>query len=202
MKPYVFSPEEIYPILDGKKTQTRKVVTNQPKYLGNNLYSWQYTKEDKVVFKNRPMQAHLNNAEKPCKVGELLWVRESWAEIEDGIIFKADHPDMTNEEVKELNGEGWKTPIHLKKENSRINLKVTSITLERLFDITEQEAQAEGVSAEPVKREDQSVVPSYREGFLKKWKEKDEASFQSNPFVWVIEFKVEPKKGESNAAVS
>lgn len=126
------------------------------------------------------------------KAGDLLWVRESCQRIkmdsgEYRIIFKTD-PIIW--------GGKWKPSMHMPKDASRIWLQVEEIRVERLQDISEEDAMAEGV--EPLINTYSSIsnykdikIPNYRTGFMKIWiKINSEESWHSNPWVWVVKYKV------------
>ena len=200
-RPILFRPEFIHPIINGRKTQTRRLVEPQPEYIGNNFYSWQYHKKGgSIVFHDIPNQKNIEQADKPCKPGDILWVRERWAQTNSGIIYGADHPNLTSEEVKEisLDEKGWRSPIHMKKELCRVKIQVTNLWIERLNEISEVAAEKEGVNPEPV-RGGNSTYPSFTKAFFRKWNEINPNS-EANPFVWVIEFRLYHfrKEGEQN----
>jgi hypothetical protein len=142
-------------------------------------------------------------------VGDRLWVRETFngfwldddviQEIKDGISkaselcsYRADFPDSS------VAFEGWTPSIHMPRWASRITLEITGVRVERLQDISEADAAAEGVP--PVG----DLLPDYSDTYLtpkgdfatakvafqRLWESiyKPE-SWQANPWVWVIEFR-------------
>jgi hypothetical protein len=68
--------------------------------------------------------------------GSGLWVREVFANNETGIIYKADNPTASV---------GWISPIYMPRKASRISLKITEVSIERVQDISEQDAISEGL---------------------------------------------------------
>ena len=83
----------------------------------------------------------------------------------------------------------WRPSIHMPKLAARIWLEITRVQVEKVQDITEADAKAEG--AEPVCGLDQK--PDYRGGFYFLWDSinaKRGFGWDVNPWVWVVEFKV------------
>lgn len=133
------------------------------------------------------------------KVGDVLWVRESVCPgyyDDNSPGYKADWNDVAAELVPEPK---WKPSIHMPKTACRIFLEITGITVERLQDISEEDAIAEGILI------DTTVYPNrlfnyqkdeWQEGgfpsvaFTQLWKMINGAtSWDANPWVWVISFK-------------
>lgn len=138
------------------------------------------------------------------KVGDLLWVRETFfveqyfngLTLECFTKYKADFegPVAWN----------WKPSIFMPKASARLWLEITDIKIERLHDISEEDAKAEGckhaydiyqkgVVFEMTSGEGGIIhnARSFRRGFLLLWKSiNGEASWNANPWVWVISFKV------------
>jgi len=192
MKGIVFYPEFVKTAIEGKKTRHRVLMEKQPEYIGNGCFEWSMKNNQPVVFKKYPLKGHLEYAvNKPCSAEEYLYIKERWAETQDGIIYKANDPHISNEEVKEnsVDGKGWRSPVNMTKKKSRIQIYIDHIGVERLFDITENEAEKEGVPPESIETSE-GVRPSYKGGFLKRWKEIYGDKGGENPFVWVIEFRM------------
>ncbi len=169
-KPILFNTDMVQAILNGSKTQTRRVVKPQPSETGVSAF---------------------NDGEHPqmkCpygKVGDVLWVREAFAEDDDTpkVIYKADHTKEVQNYVK------WKPSIRMPKIACRLFLQITNIRVERLQDITEQDAKNEGAKHDRAVGYGQ-IGGSHREGFINLWQSiNGEQSWQQNPWVWVIEFK-------------
>ncbi len=157
MKPILFSTPMVQAILSGRKTQTRRVIKR---------------------FTDFGITDHCAYG----KVGDILWVRETWQKVEHPELkyrYRADHLNPTSVT--------WKPSIFMPKDACRIFLEVTEIKVERLQDISEEDAIAEGVE-----------VPTYKETELAKYKTNfsilwefinGEESWESNPWVWAITFK-------------
>ncbi len=191
IKPILFNTEMVRTILDGRKTCTRRVI-KLPKNMGGRPVG----KSGDIGFIypggiKRP----------PYQVGDVLYVRETWyyeSHIENRTegepdlpsgryanryVYKADCPDYpVNIGVGE---HGWKPSIHMPKEAARIRLKVTDVRVERLQDMTDDDAEAEGCF-------DYTSTalgfPDVWDSTIKK-SDIDRYSWQANPWVWVIEFK-------------
>ena len=227
--PIIFSGQMVRAILDGRKTQTRRVVKPQPEpaschpkceprvsYLGGGDWSinWATPKPDGEGHPNRfrhPFDGDWRDrdANSPFRcpygaTGDRLWVRETHAMIwpdecepEDirdcNIEYRADGDPMrlAGEWPSEFRGDPdvprWRPSIHMPRWASRITLEVVDVRVERLQEITEADAVAEGVYGElgPL---DITARPLF--GSL--WNNinaKRGYSWESNPWVWCVEFK-------------
>jgi len=201
-KPILFQSDMIRAILDGRKTQTRRIVkkkTNPHEFLGgfgedrNDPYNWGFEHPDfPGDFIYLPDQC--------CpygQTGDLLWVRENFAKCKDGAVYAADC--VTNEK-------GWKPSIHMPRWASRITLEITDIRVERLQDMEgahpyESDALAEGINT--IYHGDGAYYYSAFQDYPhpKNWCDPTDAfkelwqsiygpnSWQDNPWVWVLEFK-------------
>ena len=154
IKPILMNTEMIRAILDGRKTCTRRVIKPQweecptCKYIHNEYI---YDKLAENVYCARcgyPMEPKRRS---PYQVDDILYVRETWHRYtklvgkgkgchrEERYGYKAS---IANSEDAE---EPWKPSIHMPKEAARIWLNVTDVRVERLQDITEDGAKAEGM---------------------------------------------------------
>ncbi len=141
------------------------------------------------------------------KVGDILWVRESFitgAEMEDGyhkineitgdcIIntwYKASSPDLMwwDGDDCPLDSVPWKPSIHMPKTACRIFLQITDIRVERLQDISEEDAMAEG--AQPLHPITESYFEGeFQQGFMHLWCDiNGQDNWDENPWVWCISF--------------
>jgi len=148
--------------------------------------------------------------------GDLLWVGETWGAhfIWDGcppskikhdddghcLFYKADGHIRGG--CRPSQRKRWRPSIHMPRWASRINLEVTEVRVERLQDIDEAGAKAEGVEAVHVHVPTDPhgpLVPSFRAGFREAWdgiyagrKDKPGLDWKDSPWVWVVGFKVLP----------
>ncbi len=190
-KPILFSGEMVKAILDGRKTQTRRVVKSQPP---EGYRQWGRCINGNIAFTDHPLQGEKGNVihvKGPYgDEGDRLWVRETCAiGINDDCDLVCDYMadgkrkwfDLTPENEKysaTYINDGKRPSIFMPRWASRITLEITGVRVERLQDITDDDAKAEGVGG----------VGTF--GVL--WNEinaKRGHSWDTNPWVWVIEFK-------------
>ena len=172
MKPILFNSEMVRAILDGRKTQTRRIIKPQPNVdgfgdsteVGGVCYDPISKKVLKAVESNGRYKRGagiLTPKEIKCpygKVGDKLWVRETWASVSENcllptarpIIYKASENEMifdvgTNWKPSDFPIK-WKPSIHMKKIHTRIFLEITDIRVERVQDIIGEDILAEGLN--------------------------------------------------------
>ncbi len=195
-RPILFSAPMVRAILDGRKTQTRRVVKG---VRGDNSLVLKKSTIKKMGITTHVMDAPKHELCPYGKTGDQLWVRETFAKTDNkGIFFRADElseADMCANEIYK-----WTPSIHMPRMASRIDLEITGVRVERLQNITEEDAIAEGIfkskfdkyfhsTIHPVKGTYQCWV-SARQAFEMLWKSINGAdSWDANPWVWGIEFK-------------
>ena len=186
-RPIIFNTEMVRAILDGRKTQTRRIVKSlKDKSFGCTLNPNEIAGEvNNGDLQNSPFG----------QVGDQLYVRETWRKFNSSdecgcyespcscpsngtVLFKASNDDSESK---------WKPSIHMPRSAARIILEVTDIRVERLSDISEQDAKAEGFDYPAV--EGMGWKFNARHNFLVEW-DQIYGNRSSNPWVWVIEFKV------------
>lgn len=193
-RPILFSGAMVRAILEGRKTQTRRII----KLPSWSTQSW----EDFEVYENNSVEAICAStgcsADILCpygKKGDRLWVRETWNQCPDGSFgYKAtDLADSESERCFQELGLKWKPSIHMPRKASRINLIIKNIRVEKLQEISKEDAIAEGVP--PFNWDDgKSLRPIT--AFRTLWDSINSDrgySWDSNPFVWVVEFEQEVK---------
>lgn len=203
IKPILFNTEMVRAILDGRKTCTRRLVKPQPKsklcytFAGSDSDTWGYPNRtaheiwgEEFKLPNDITEEELSKRwNPPYHTDDILYVRETWCGLpvnEAGHMrghtiyyYKADG---------ELRPKGWRgtwhPSIHMPKEASRIWLKVTDVRVERLQDMTDDDAEAEGCFD----------YTSTALGFFDVWdstikkSDLDRYGWNANPWVWVIKF--------------
>ena len=206
MKPMLFNSNMVCAILDGRKTVTRRVVKPQHLRVLDSPYRKEHPKTpDKVLLERL--------CAPPCRPGDILYVRETWCDPSGTgwpILYKADMPMHWDAEDTETGiavdlktaDYKWRPSIHMPREAARIFLRVTDVRVERLQEITEEQARAEGaqpfmMTVDVDKPDDekrwQEMLPALSM-FPALWdsaiKPKDRALYgwEANPWVWVIEF--------------
>lgn len=197
----IFNAEMVRAILDGRKTQTRRPIkwkqtrfTEMAERDDGSLWPWaEDCERGGDIWFTCPFG----------EVGDRIWVRETWAEAgasaPDLKLYRANYPDHVPahyENVPPAEEIRWTPPIHMPRWASRITLEITAVRVERLNDISEEDAAAEGVGQlrggfwkhyQPGWTQHQL---SARGSFVTLWKSIYGAdSWQANPWVWVIEFK-------------
>lgn len=207
-KPILMTGEMVRAVLDGRKTMTRRIIDFRKiaKQTGctKGKLAWSTTFNSWAVFGGNGV-ADLHLVDAPYQVGMKLWVRETWGKgtpcncstcATVPIRYKAD---WNGEPVDK-----WKPSIHMPKRFSRLTLEITNVRVERLQDISEEDAKAEGVEL---------LKPGFyraydcKEGFATTAKRSFETlwtsiygpdSWSANPLIWVLEFRQFPlsKTGE------
>jgi hypothetical protein len=185
-KPILFSTPMVQAILEGRKTMTRRIFKNPMKrYIGYR------SRVDELYDDSRePLSEHEFYAlYSPYSQNDVLWVRETWGigiQLTGGIIYKADYKQNN---APLADGEKWRPSIHLPHDAARLFLKVEAVRVERLQDITTADAINEGM---PECRTGMTGVFDYEiRCFHTLWdtlNAKRGYSWDSNPWVWVIEF--------------
>ncbi|WP_311752732.1 hypothetical protein [Proteus columbae] len=203
----IFNAEMVRAILDGRKTQTRRIVKNVMPDNGMWLKKPTKTRSGTTTH---VLDAPKHNLCPLGKAGDHLWVRETWMPDapRDGtwgdIEFygcKDSQLNMIPERFRKSeycihraswDGDelvGWTPSIHMPRWASRITLEITDVRVERLNDISNDDAKSEGCwygrgGGVP----DKALTPS--DQFPTLWEEiYGDGSWSSNPWVWVIEFK-------------
>lgn len=151
-RPILFSGEMVKAILAGRKTQTRRIVKPQPEMNERA----KVTKAALIDPSNmdRLFDADIRlNMKDECpygNVGDRLWVRETWAEscepenhkdAKDGFTYRADWDRFDDAELRDFK---WRPSIFMPRSASRITLEITEIRVQRLEEISESDAEAEG----------------------------------------------------------
>lgn len=180
-KPILFSAPMVRAILADRKTVTRRIV--HPR-----MYIEVDPDEGPIVEQWDPQFGKIATeyARSPYgDEGDRLWVRETFApdvpgcESQGGVSYRADHQDPRGDGP--ANPMKWKPSIFMRRRESRITLEVVSVRIERLHEITEQDAIAEGVSE----------LGFPRDTFAELWDviNGKRAAWASNPWVWRVEFR-------------
>lgn len=247
-RPILFNGEMVRAVLDGRKTQTRRVMNPQPipnehkegkHWVSNNSVKSMIDVEDFLQGHDKTVAGCFCPYGAP---GDQLWVRETWrtfaapipcddGSIEDrsiGLGFKSDdgltYPDIDNVSTDVLHRLGkqyeqdmkstgigvprWRPSIHMPRWASRIQLEITDVRVERVQDISGEDAQKEGCTfVDFGKNKWGNQNPGWRCGdaathhgqaldtprfaFANIWNsinEKCGLGWDINPWVWVVEF--------------
>ena len=188
--PILVCGQMVRPILEGRKTHTRRVVK----------VAWSGTGEA-LLSQSRIDPAYKCPYGQP---GDRLWVRETWGYSEDLPDGFQDGRHVSRRWLRyRADGEAadvlrWKPSIHMPRWASRITLEVVAVRVERLQDISEEDAQAEGIELAaalaaficdtPAMRQERKSA--YRSAFVDLWQSiNGPGSWEQNPLVWVVEFR-------------
>ncbi len=229
-RPIIFSAPMVQAILAGRKTQTRRIAKCIPDWdhCGKKILDWGLSchlyqhneKEDGKLWgvEDREwiynIQTEVDDYE--ChtikcpygKIGDQLWVRETFSQcLNLGFDKNGNAPENLfsysyKADGGALIGDRWKPSIHMPREASRILLEITDIRVERLQDISEADAKAEGSSKSHPSIDKVSQTFGFadwpRSWFAQTWDHINGAdSWAENPWVWCVSFKVvEPQGGD------
>lgn len=183
-RPILFSGPMVQAILSGRKTQTRRVIKGKG--------TWSVEEADD--FSNRKWPGFQDEygtwTDMECPYGyptDRLWVRETHYVESAGNQDEVGRFVVYRSTDKDAPVSKWTPSIHMPRWASRITLEIKAVRVERLQDISEEDAKAEGVKESIVLPGDRgSFVPAF--GNL--WCEINGVhSWASNPWVWVISFK-------------
>lgn len=213
----IFNGEMVRAILDGRKTQTRRIVSERHLNLidlGSKIGEC-YPLECGIDHANS--QSYYREHCPFGKPGDRIWVRETWAEAGAGApelkLYRANYPAHVPshyENVPSAEDIRWTPSIHMPRWASRILLEITDVRVERLNGISEAEAQAEGIDMEAladsqdcydcIADHNMTGRPTTKGAFKYLWESiYGEENWQANPWVWVIEFKVVPNVQDNPA---
>jgi len=208
--PIIFNADMVRAVLDGRKTQTRRIMREQPEVIpkedefGKPGF-WVPFNTGKTMVRNEDMYIACPFGLK----GDRLWVRETFrvhsrATDLATLVYKASEQQSWTQQTHRVPIEKcnkpavvdkWTPSIHMPRWASRITLEITGVRVERLQAISEQDAAAEGCTFEALRFkpgtrevEEMGHTAVYQFGGL--WQSIYGAdSWQANPWVWVIEFK-------------
>lgn len=190
-RPILFRDDMVRALLEGRKTQTRRVVKPQPAraevapHCEDGWWMWRkWTPE----HRHHDMPS-IRTGDRRCPYGapgDLLWVRETWCHEADGdarmkgsYLYRVSNPDaVLFEDGAMTDRSPWKPSIHMPRAASRLTLRVTGVRVERVTEISALDAQAEGVTHSGFR----TLWDSMRAGTPFAW--------AANPWVWVVEFEV------------
>ncbi len=197
-RPIIFSAPMVRALLAGTKTQTRRIIKDQ-------TIGYRFSEM-------RPDGAYLEWTGTPCcgtgvwdvpeysgiakvpygQPGDRLWVRETFGHFERNDTLKPGDTIYYRADGQCLEIEPWRPSIHMPRWASRITLEVTGVRVERLQDISEADAQAEGCALEcmtPTGDDSGSAIHGPG-GYMALWESiNGPGSWDANPWVWVVEFK-------------
>lgn len=217
-RPILFSGPMVRAIIDGRKTQTRRILTIDPAYEFTEIIIAE--RDTRVYFelsrkiKDRPLAIPICHIKCPFgTVGDHLWLRETWAvgnpfdHVAPSLLHDTCAVDYAADEKRIWSPEDqgrWRPSIHMPRWASRITLEITDISVQRLQDIGKDGRKAkdvlsEGITKAAIEREREWFHPDDAPAiaFSRLWNSlqidknsgKPGASWSDNPLVWAITFK-------------
>ncbi|KAA5532788.1 hypothetical protein [Paenimyroides baculatum] len=207
-KPILFGTDMVQANLSGRKTQTRRIIKSkfgQCMFCGcvdtdctqciEKTGTACYWVDDTYTVCSACSDLK-NTSKAKYQIGDILWVRESFCfqGSDDNVLYKVNHPekDYSHRPIG-----GWKPSIHMPKGAARIFIYVTNVRAERLQDISEADAIAEGIERQKTNYGDylfkhylkDKFGPSAKHSFQTLWQKINGIeSWDKNPYVWVYEY--------------
>lgn len=193
-RPILFSGPMVLAILEGRKTQTRRVAKvheTSPGMISPDPYHVPRSPQEHVSYCPHGVP------------GDRLWVRETfrWVEGTRQLAYAADKPAHILREMKTLH-QRWKPAIFMPRWACRITLAITDVRVQRLQEITYEDAQAEGCNPPEVRmfslfgadaEQRRKIYSIHAElGFKPLWDSinaKRGFGWDKNPWVWAITFR-------------
>ncbi|MFH2073988.1 MAG: hypothetical protein ABIJ57_01385 [Pseudomonadota bacterium] len=193
-RPIIFSGPMVRAILEGRKTQDLRIIKPQPDLCGDgSIYfpdrsasRWKhYVSEGHFI---RGVAVDFSPYGQP---GDRLWVKETWCSPMNAfgreLMDYEPFYQATDDHLPLLHK--WSRSIFMPRWASRITLEITNVRVERVQEISEDDAKAEGAERMHLDDLGQSFK-SYKRGFQSIWESlHGPGSWDANPLVWVIEFK-------------
>jgi hypothetical protein len=196
-RPILFSAPMVRAILDGRKTQTRRICKPQPPEHTESIVTYHHPDDDDgrgsrfwPFYDGALMEPA--GWPQPCRYGapgDRLWVRETWARYEidqdsHSVAYRATPAAEVPRDIR------WRPSIHMPRNASRITLAITDVRVERLQEITEEDARVEGVTRNEWEYDNGEGPETYRDAYACLWDHiNGRGSWDENPWVWVIEFR-------------
>lgn len=208
--------ESVRAIIAGNQTQTRRVVKPQPTWLSALVLSWngRQLAFDRINTHIDGGRLVCNSATPYGVPGDRLWVRETWniadPEAADEVmpddiygprapftgvvaarpilwraIYKANSPPVHPVLGKAL----WRSPLHMPRWASRLTLEVVAVRVERLQEISEADAMAEGITGPHFVGHAAYQIPGDSKARYSRGIRRRRPRWASNPWVWVVEFR-------------
>lgn len=205
-RPIIFSGPMVRAILEGRKTQTRRVMKPQPssECAPIEVCTYPPTKVDRhgeeypgaPIFGATSEDGYEGWRSPFGQPGDTIWVRETFSMSPDGPVYRASESDAGMLEP----GDSivWKPSIHMPRAIARLFLRVTAVRVERLQDISAEDVKAEGLPIHVVEhtfrkcyRDDDERAARRIECFRDLWDGLNATrgyGWDSNPWVWVVSF--------------
>ena len=212
-RPILFNGEMVRAILAGRKTQTRRVMRQQPEF-DETDQGWLWPSKDCRAMVDLGIAASLAPL---GRAGDRLWVRETWGvhylysdlkpsdigeHKPDCIWYRASGDECVRGKCSPAQRDKWRPSIHMPRWASRIDLEITGVRVERVQDASHSDLGREGWDAggrdEQLAfveaKHDGGIDDAVIEWFADLWDSVSppEYEWDANPFVWVYEFRRVP----------
>lgn len=211
-RPFPCRADEVRAILDGRKTQTRRIAKGIPSWdhLGKDIMDWDlsgvYQEDDGRWILEIQTDVDDSTREEikcPYEIGMRLWVRETWMDLDrTGVEHRNEHGNLmrfayradcpagsVGDSARKDYGLKWRPSIHMPRWASRITLEITSVRVERVQEISEEDAKAEGIDLKGFRSNTEGIAGrEHRIEFASLWNAIYPGSWDRNDFCWVLEF--------------
>ena len=195
----IFNSEEVQAIIAGNKTMFREVCKIQPKFAGQRLLyaesSTDIKHKEKYSWANVDEKLNITHRtdyfKQKFQVGQEIFVKEAFVDFRHNnsdIFYKSDFEINNLVKIADLK---WNYARSMKQEQSRLTLKIKSVKVEKLRDISEEDCIKEGTWIE--KENGVGRTWDIKNAFFKLWNsthKKQEHKWEANPWVFAYEFEV------------
>lgn len=210
-KPILMRADMVLAILDGRKTQARRIIKPQPPMFAGSWYQrgpdhmWHEPKYPNRWWFVSPSgkENHVAPIDAPYAVGDHLWVRETWREVpttayraSEGVTYTINPSDPSSCAIYRAGWDrsgvwSWRPSIHMPKWASRITLEITDVRVEQIRDISDDDICADlGAPREWLGPGPEPYPRGHRGAWRQLWNiVNGEGAWETNPWVWVITFK-------------
>lgn len=215
-RPMLFSTLMVQSLLNGTKTQTRRIIKEQYKWDDFRILT-----NSKGIFLRICEVEHNSHSNKymerdakklTINIGDIIWVRETYfdtSNVPKAELFKDVGKYIYKADNAYIGSQNWKPSLFMTKEACRLWLKVANVRVQRLQDITEDDAKKEGLLTEELMSEAFRNHFGYSVGYknylskhtdfvrcpIESYKSlweyiNGKGSWDANPFVWVFDFEI------------
>ena len=209
VKPILFSTPMVEAIVAGRKTQTRRIAKIDGIAKDGRFFKYKDVEIFNKDFTTTTITNKYVDEVKPkYSVGDILWVREKWRhnDIPTGFPY---HHYADDTIYTDRDNEKWKPSLFMPKQACRLFLKITSVGVEKLQDISHEDAKAEGIEYIDIEEPftmgyklygkhripdllgRKAVTGTSIESYQTLWESiNGQKSWDENPYVWVISFEL------------
>ena len=188
MKGICFVEPLFHAVIEGRKTQTRRIIKPQPVFFGNVKYTVSQLSNGKIIVHDDYDEDNMLESLTPrYSVGEMVYLKEPYHVDNDGFIYYnyAPHIVMDYEPLK------WQNKLFMPERAARYFIEITEVRVERLNEISDDDCIKEGIfEHHSFTWDDEHYYPSPREAYAALIdKINGKGTWESNPYVFVYDFK-------------